>query len=66
MWPNPQETPDLVTLKKSLMENFIFCAVYLKNELWNEVVFLHVSRQIQLFYVIQFIYMGVAEPICLK
>ena len=28
MWPNPQETADLVNLlKKSLMENFIFCAV---------------------------------------
>ena len=28
MWPNPQETADSVTLlKKSLMENFIFCAV---------------------------------------
>ena len=25
MWPNPQESVDL--LKKSLMENFIFCAV---------------------------------------
>ena len=25
MWPNPQETADLVTLvKKSLMENFFF------------------------------------------
>ena len=30
MWPNPQETADFVTFtmeKKSLMENFIFCAV---------------------------------------
>ena len=36
MWPNPEETTDLVRrklrilshfLKKSLMENFIFCAV---------------------------------------
>ena len=28
MWPNPQETADLVTFfKKSLMENFILCAV---------------------------------------
>ena len=28
MWPNPQETADLVNLlKKSLMENFIFCVV---------------------------------------
>ena len=28
MWPNPLETADLVehVLKKSLMENFIFCA----------------------------------------
>ena len=29
MWPNPQEIADL--LKKSLMENFIFCAVQDKN-----------------------------------
>ena len=29
MWPNPHETADLVTLlKKSLMENSIFCVVY--------------------------------------
>ena len=29
MWPNPQFTADLVTFtKKSLMENFIFCAVF--------------------------------------
>ena len=29
MLPNPQETEDLTyLLKKSLMENFIFCAVY--------------------------------------
>ena len=27
MWPNPHETVDLVILKKSLMENFIFYAV---------------------------------------
>ena len=27
MWPNPQETEDF--LKKSLMENLIFCAVIL-------------------------------------
>ena len=33
MWPNPQETADSVQriwshlLRKSLMENFIFCAV---------------------------------------
>ena len=28
MWPNPQETADLVTFtEKPLMENFIFCAV---------------------------------------
>ena len=29
MWPNPQENVDLVTFteKKTLMENFIFCAV---------------------------------------
>ena len=28
MWPNPQETTDLVTFtEESLMENFIFCAV---------------------------------------
>ena len=29
MWPNPQETADLVTFteEKSLMENFIFSAV---------------------------------------
>ena len=27
MWPNQQETPDLVTYtKKYLMESFIFCA----------------------------------------
>ena len=31
MWPNPQEAEDLIhLLKKSLMENFIFCAA-----LWN-------------------------------
>ena len=29
MWPNPKETAHL--LKKSLMENFIFCAVILLN-----------------------------------
>ena len=29
MWPNPQEIADLVTFtEKSLIENFIFCAVY--------------------------------------
>ena len=29
MWPNPEETADLANLlKKSLMENFIFCAVH--------------------------------------
>ena len=29
MWPNPQESADLVNLlKKYLTENFIFCAVY--------------------------------------
>ena len=28
MWTNPQETADLFTFKKkSLMENFIFCAM---------------------------------------
>ena len=27
MWPNPQETAEEI-LKKSLMENFIFCAVW--------------------------------------
>ena len=28
MWPNPQETADLVTLTEEfLMENLIFCAV---------------------------------------
>ena len=30
MWPNPQETADLVTYaeySKSLMENFVFCAL---------------------------------------
>ena len=35
MWPNSQKTADLVTFTekiKSLMENFIFCAV-LVNEL---------------------------------
>ena len=32
MWPNPQETADLVTLpKKSLIENFIFCTVFCKE-----------------------------------
>ena len=33
MWPNPQETADLVTfLKKSLIENFIFmCSVIGEN-----------------------------------
>ena len=29
MWPNPQKTVYLVTFtKKSLMQNFIFCAVF--------------------------------------
>ena len=29
MWPNPQETVDLVTFtEKSLMENFIFCTLW--------------------------------------
>ena len=28
MWPNPLETMDLVLLKKSLTENFIFYAVH--------------------------------------
>ena len=32
MWPNPQFTADLPPLlKKSLMENFIFCAVQILN-----------------------------------
>ena len=34
MRPNPQETADLVTsTKKSLMENFIFYAVFIKKRL---------------------------------
>ena len=29
MWPNPQETADLVTFTEEiLMKNFIFCAVH--------------------------------------
>ena len=32
MWPNSQETADLVTLTKSLIENFIFCAVYIRHK----------------------------------
>ena len=34
MRPNPQETADLVTFtkKKSLMENFIFCAVRVEDQ----------------------------------
>ena len=29
MWLNPQGTPDFVTFtEETLMENFIFCAVY--------------------------------------
>ena len=32
MWPNPQETADLVTFtEESLMENFTFCAAWLDN-----------------------------------
>ena len=35
MWPNPQETADLVKFpKKSLMENFIFCAVIFLSNKW--------------------------------
>ena len=40
MWPNPQETGDFLThlLKKSLMENFIFCALLIlsKEYLYKE------------------------------
>ena len=33
MWPNPQETADLVTfIEKSLIENFIFGAVF---QIWE-------------------------------
>ena len=36
MWPNPQETADLITFpKKSLIENFIFCAVVENGTLGN-------------------------------
>ena len=45
MWPNPQETSDLVTFsKKSLMENFIFCAVNV-TRVYGKFIdfFLHVS-----------------------
>ena len=28
MWPNPQETADLVTFTESLMEKFIFGVVF--------------------------------------
>ena len=32
MWPNPQETADLVIFaEESLLENFIFCAVRHKS-----------------------------------
>ena len=34
MWPNPQETADLFTLKKFLMEDFIFCAVGKNGLTW--------------------------------
>ena len=34
MWPNPQETADLVTFTEEiLMKNFIFCAVSILMEL---------------------------------
>ena len=42
MWPNAKETADLVTLlKKFLMENFIFCAVF---ELWWECEYSTINR----------------------
>ena len=32
MWPNPQETADLVSFtEETSMENFIYCAVYDAN-----------------------------------
>ena len=32
MWPNPQETADLVKFTEEiLMKNFIFCAMYFLN-----------------------------------
>ena len=44
MWPDPQETADLVTLlNKPLMENFIFCAVKQLIEGYNEGLFLLLS-----------------------
>ena len=36
MWPNLQETADLITLmKKSLMENVIFCAALVMKFVWK-------------------------------
>ena len=46
-------------LKKSLMENFFFCAVYLKSELWYEFDFLHLIHKY--IYLIQSIHMCVVK-----
>ena len=39
MWPNPQETANLVTfLKKSLMENLIFCKRWYLQSLYSDLI----------------------------
>ena len=52
MWPNPQLPADLVTFtKKSLMENFIFCAVLLEKYSTNQCCrrYIDINRMIKDF-----------------
>ena len=44
MWPNPQETADLVTFNEEILqENFIFCAV-LQTLVQNEILLIFFSK----------------------
>ena len=45
MWLNPQFSADLVTFTENpLMENFIFCAVFIKKRLQHKYFFINIVK----------------------
>ena len=55
MWPNPQETAVWsYLLKKSLMENFIFCAVKIARQWWLNIV-IKESKQLYITLIFYFL-----------